>query len=101
MSRLAELQLATVKWLEARNITEEENLSGQYQKLLEEAGELGKALIDDDINETKDAIGDMLVVLTGIAFIKGMSLETCLHHAYQQIKDRKGKMVNGVFVKEQ
>ena len=47
-----------------------------------------------------DAIGDMVVVLINIATRNGASLETCLGQAYEEIKDRKGRMINGSFVKE-
>ena len=49
----------------------------------------------------KDDIGDMVVVLTIIAKQSGTTLQECLAHAYNDIKDRKGRMVDGVFVKEE
>ena len=38
--------------------------------------------------------------LTMLAYRLGTNLEECLAAAYDVIKDRKGKMINGVFVKE-
>ena len=53
----------------------------------------------DNQVEFVDAIGDMVVVLTNMAMLGGTSIETCIDAAYDEIKNRKGKMVNGTFVK--
>jgi NTP pyrophosphatase (non-canonical NTP hydrolase) len=73
----------------------------QYIKLQEEAGELAKALLKDDDEEVIDAIGDMVVVLTNLAHIKGVSIERCIACAYDVINKRTGKMINGTFVKDE
>ena len=88
-------------WAEERGIYEHGNSHTQYVKLMEEAGELAKALLDDDIDEIEDAIGDMVVVLTNLAELNDIKIERCIETAYNQIKNRKGKMTNGTFVKEQ
>ena len=72
----------------------------QYVKLQEEAGELAQALLKDDQPEVIDAIGDMVVVLTNLAHQRGVSIEHCVNSAYEVIAKRKGKMINGTFVKE-
>jgi len=72
----------------------------QYVKLQEEAGELAQALLKDDQPEVIDAIGDMVVVLTNLAHQRGVSIERCINDAYKVISKRKGKMINGTFVKE-
>tara|TARA_R110000772_G_scaffold62788_2_gene140935 strand:- start:394 stop:1236 length:843 start_codon:yes stop_codon:yes gene_type:complete len=72
----------------------------QYVKLQEEAGELAQALLKDDQPEVIDAIGDMVVVLTNLAHQRGVSIEKCINDAYKVISKRKGKMINGTFVKE-
>ena len=72
----------------------------QYVKLQEEAGELAQALLKDDQPEVIDAIGDMVVVLTNLAHQRGVSIEQCINDAYKVISKRKGKMINGTFVKE-
>ena len=66
---------------------------------MEEAGELAKALLDKDKPEIVDAIGDMVVVLTNLAHLEGLEIESCIGSAYNEIKNREGKMVNGTFVK--
>ena len=70
-------------------------------KLQEEAGELAKALLQDDHEEIVDAIGDIVVVLTNLAHLEGVKIETCIASAYNEIKNRKGKMINGTFVKNE
>ena len=88
-------------WAEERGIYEQGNSHTQYVKLMEEAGELAKALLDDNIDEIEDAIGDMVVVLTNLAELNDLKIERCIETAYNQIKSRKGIMSNGTFVKEQ
>jgi NTP pyrophosphatase (non-canonical NTP hydrolase) len=69
-------------------------------KLMEEAGELGRAVLKDDKTEFIDAIGDMIVVLTNMAHLGGTTVEHCIDSAYEVISKRTGKMVNGTFVKD-
>ena len=88
------------KWATERGIYDEGNSHTQYVKLMEEAGELAQALLNKDAYEVKDAIGDMVVVLTNLAALEGMQIENCIESAYNEIKSRKGKMTNGTFVKQ-
>jgi NTP pyrophosphatase (non-canonical NTP hydrolase) len=67
---------------------------------MEEAGELAKALLQNDKEEIQDAVGDMVVVLTNLAELEGMSIEDCIDSAYTEISARTGKMINGTFVKD-
>ena len=73
----------------------------QFVKLMEEAGELAQAILKNDEPEVIDAIGDMVVVLTNLAELRGYSIEKCIDSAYDVIKSRQGKMVNGTFVKQE
>eukprot|EP01043_Picozoa_sp_COSAG02_P068876 COSAG02_NODE_11592_length_1692_cov_36.008934_2_plen_70_part_00 len=68
---------------------------------MEEAGELGRAILKDDNPEFRDAIGDMVVVLTNLAHMGGTTIEDCIDEAYDVISKRTGKMVNGTFVKDE
>lgn len=86
-------------WAEERGIYTDGRVSKQYEKLLEETGELGRALIENDNAEIDDAIGDMVIVLTNLAHQRGTTIEKCIEGAYDEIKDRKGCMENGTFVK--
>ena len=88
-------------WAQIRGIYNEGNTIVQYVKLQEEAGELAKALLDDNHEEIVDAIGDIAVVLTNLAHLEGVKIETCIASAYNEIKNRKGKMINGTFVKDE
>ena len=72
----------------------------QMLKLVEEFGELGEAMAKGNGGLFVDAIGDMYVVMTILAMQKGFDIEDCINIAYNEIKDRKGKMIDGVFVKE-
>lgn len=72
----------------------------QFLKLAEEFGELSVAIQDQNQEEIADAIGDCTVVLTILAAQHGMSLEGCREHAWQRIKNRTGKTVGGVFIKD-
>ena len=66
---------------------------------MEEAGELAQAILKEDSAEIEDAIGDIVVVLTNLAHLQAMKIEDCIESAYDEIKNRKGKMQNGTFVK--
>jgi NTP pyrophosphatase (non-canonical NTP hydrolase) len=87
-------------WAKERGIYDKGNSHTQYVKLMEEAGELAEALLKNDRYEIKDAIGDMVVVLTNLAVLEGMQIENCIESAYNEIANRKGKMENGTFVKQ-
>jgi phosphoribosyl-ATP pyrophosphohydrolase len=86
-------------WANNKGILSSGNTQTQYIKLMEEAGELAEGLLKKDKPEIKDAIGDMIVVLTNLAALEGMDIEDCIQSAYNEIKDRVGVMENGTFVK--
>ena len=87
------------EWAERRGIYDEGDQKTQYVKLMEEAGEVGRAILKDDTLEIQDGIGDMVVVLTNLAELSGLTIEECIESAYDTIAKRKGKMINGTFVK--
>lgn len=87
-------------WANDRNLVQGATPAAQFEKYLEECGELGRALIEGDKEKLTDAIGDCVVVLTILAAQNGLFIEGCIDAAYEEIKDRKGKMVDGKFVKE-
>jgi len=88
------------EWAKERGLYDKGNATTQYVKLQEEAGELAKALLKNDQPEVIDAIGDMVVVLTNLAYMRGVNIESCISSAYDVISKRTGKMVNGTFVKD-
>jgi len=87
------------KWAALKGILASGNPETQYMKLMEEAGELAEGLLKKDDAEIHDAIGDMIVVLTNLAALKGWNIEDCIQGAYDEIKNRVGVMENGTFVK--
>ena len=74
--------------------------SRQMLKVIEEVGEVSAALVRNDKLALVDGIGDVVVTLVILAQQNNLSLYECVIAAYSEIKDRKGKMVNGTFVKE-
>jgi len=87
-------------WAANRGIYAKGDVKTQFSKLVEEVGELAKAILEEDEIEFVDAIGDCVVVLTNLAHLGGYSIEECTEAAWIQISNRKGKMVNGTFVKQ-
>ena len=75
--------------------------SKQFIKLVEEMGELASGLARQDEYEIIDALGDMYVVMTILAQQLGLDIENCIDSSYEVIKNRKGKMVGGIFIKEE
>ena len=88
------------EWADAKGIYESGDSKTQYVKLMEEAGELAQAILKEDEPEVIDAIGDMVVVLTNLAKLRGHNIEDCIDSAYNVIAKRTGKMVSGTFVKD-
>ena len=72
----------------------------QALKFFEEAGELSQGMVKGNEEQIKDSIGDIYVVMTILSMQLGLEIEDCVYHAYDEIKDRKGKMVDGIFIKE-
>jgi len=88
-----------LSWADEKGILKEGNERAQAAKTVEEVNELESAVMVNDRQEIKDGIGDALVTLIIQAEMQGFSLAECLDHAYDQIKDREGEMINGTFVK--
>jgi NTP pyrophosphatase (non-canonical NTP hydrolase) len=86
------------RWHHDRNLIEGSDDKSQFAKLIQEAGELSDNICKG--NDIKDDIGDMIVVLINIAERNNISITECVRQAWDDIKDRKGRMVDGVFVKE-
>lgn len=88
------------QWAHDRNLIEGSDPKSQFVKLMEEAGELAAAIARGQQDEFEDAIGDMFVVLTIMAAQTGIPIEECIARAWVEIKDRKGRMIDGTFIKE-
>lgn len=99
------LQEKVIQWAKDRNIFENSNAIKQISKTQEELDETLDALKrleqgEESILEVADGIGDMLVTIILLAKTVGLDSVDCLADAYDEIKERKGKMVDGLFVKE-
>ena len=89
------------QWARERGLYDKGDSKTQLIKLQEEMGELAKATLENDKPEIIDAIGDMVVVLTNLAHLNDVYIESCIAEAYKVISKRKGKMINGTFVKDE
>lgn len=95
------VELDIIRWAEARQIIPNAKPYSQVLKAVSEMGELADAENKGDMEGIKDAIGDVVVCLINYCALRDISLVECLKGAYNEIKDRKGKLMpNGVFVKE-
>ena len=88
------------RWGKDRNFYGEggATVQSQFVKLSEELGELAGNIARG--KDCTDDIGDMVVVLTHIAKLQGKTIEECIEHSYNDIKDRKGQFREGSFIKE-
>lgn len=112
-----QLNNCVLEWAHERHIFERGTRVGQMRKTLEEVAELEHAIavsVNDlktvadskghevPVNEAiKDGIGDTVVTLIIQAHMNDMTLVECLEHAYREISGRTGKMIDGVFVKDE
>ena len=86
-------------WSIAKGLHEADS-SKQFLKVTEEVGEVAAALARSDKEALQDGIGDVVVTLIILAQQNQLTIKDCLQMAYDEIADRKGRMVNGVFVKD-
>ena len=87
-------------WANERGLYEGGDTKTQALKLVEEVGEICRAILKNDHKEVVDGIGDCVVVLTNLAELQGVSIEKCINVAYNEIKGRTGRMDNGTFKKD-
>ena len=98
--KLDELTANIKRWAIDRNL-HTANPDKQMLKLFEELGELAEGMAKNKPEQIADSIGDAYVVMTILSMQLGINIEDCIAQAYDEIKDRRGKMVDGVFVKEE
>ena len=99
MKDLNKLTSAIKLWSVDRNLHTQDPTK-QALKSLEELGEMAKALLKNDQEELIDAVGDTYVTLVILCQQLGIELSDCVNVAYNEIKDRRGKLVDGTFIKE-
>ena len=96
-----DLELKVIRWAEDRGIIPNATPTAQLMKLVSEVGELADAEGKKNMPEIKDAVGDIVVCLINYCALRDIDLVECLGGAYDQIKDRKGRLMpDGTFVKE-
>ena len=89
------------KWARDRNLIEGATTQAQMLKMTEEVGELAHAIARGKTDEARDAVGDCVVVLTILSAQMGFGIEDAIDEAYITIKNRKGRMVDGIWVKDE
>jgi NTP pyrophosphatase (non-canonical NTP hydrolase) len=97
---IEEYEKLIIQWAAERGLNFKENEKSQLLKTLEELGEVSRAVLKYDHEGLKDGIGDVIVTLIILANINGLNIEQCLSKAWTEIKDRRGKTVNGSFIKQ-
>ena len=95
-----ELTSKIKRWAVDRNL-HTANPDKQMLKLFEELGELAEGMAKDKPEQITDSIGDAYVVMTILSMQLGINIEDCIAQAYNEIKERKGRMIDGVFIKEE
>ena len=96
--KLEQYESMIKQWHIDRNLIDGATDKDQVCKLIQEVGELSDSVCKG--RDVSDDIGDCIVVLINIAVRNGLTLEQCMAQAYNDIKDRTGRMVDGIFVKE-
>src|SRR6056300_1702526 len=89
-----------IKWADDKSLIDKEKSTKQMLKVIEEVGETASALAKGNKEELIDGIGDVFVTLIILAAQNGLNPEDCLNSAWNEIKNRTGKTVNGVFIKD-
>ena len=100
-STMDEISMAVLAWADERGLIDKENAPKQMLKVMEEVGELAGAMAKRNELATVDAIGDVLVTVIILAEQMGLSAAQCLGEAYNEIAERTGKTVDGVFIKDE
>jgi NTP pyrophosphatase (non-canonical NTP hydrolase) len=90
-----------IGWAEDRDLLHEENANYQMLKVVEEIGEVAAGLARKDEDAIVDGVGDSLVTLIILSAQLGYSPQECLFRAWEEIKSRTGKTVDGVFIKDE
>ena len=101
MKQFDELILQVGNWAHDKGLVKRENAHKQIIKVMEEVGETAGALLKNNESELKDGIGDSFVTLIILAEQLGYTPQECLEAAWEEIKNRKGKTKDGVFVKDE
>ena len=88
------------RWVKIRGI-DRSHPQSQFVKVVEEIGEIAEGLAKKDTQMLMDGIGDTYVTLVALCATLGLEIDECVYHAYKEIENRKGEMIDGVFIKEE
>ena len=99
-NRFEELRFKVLEWATEKGIFEKGTPEAQAWKTLEEAQEILDGILNNDREEIVDGIGDTIVTLIIQAEMQNLNPLDCLESAYNVIAKRKGKMIDGQFVKD-
>lgn len=98
----AHAEMKIIQWAEALGIIPNSTPMAQWIKACQEMEELRQALVNNDLAEIKDGVGDVVVCLINLCALADIDLVSCLKGAYEEIKDRTGHMgEDGIFYKDQ
>jgi NTP pyrophosphatase (non-canonical NTP hydrolase) len=101
MATYQTLELDIIRWAEARQIIPNSTAQAQLLKAVSEMGELADATLKNQLPAITDGVGDVMVCLIIYCALLDINLVDCMEWAYEEIKERKGTLLeNGVFVKE-
>ena len=88
-----------IEWAVNKRILKDGTVNKQAMKVMEELGELMASIIKEDQEGIIDGLGDTMVTLIILSQMLGYDIRHCLQSAYDEIKDRNGRIVNGSFIK--
>ena len=97
---LAQLELEVIQWAHTESLLSPDNAHAQMCKVTEEVGETAAALLKGNREALKDGIGDIAVTIIILAAQHSMTLQDCLSCAYDEIKNRTGRIERGSFIKD-
>lgn len=103
-----ELKTKVEEWAEDKDLLHSENADKQFMKFIEEVFEFKSEMdfVDWKLNykeptqDLKLELGDVMVTLIVLSKQLNVDIVDCLNMAYEKISKRKGKTINGTFVKE-
>ena len=107
-----QLEQLVISWGEDKDLIKKENSEKQFMKFIEEVFEFKTEMdfreirwdsgmdYSDIVESMQLEMGDILVTLIILSSQLGIDLTECLEIAYQKISKRKGKTIDGLFVKE-
>ena len=88
------------RWVKDREI-DKAHPQVQFVKLTEEFGEIAEGLTKKDKQLVADGVGYAYITLVALCATLDLEIDECIYHAYKEIENRKGEMVDGVFIKEE